>query len=103
MIINFTFGGPILNGKLNDLDRLNGFLVPANGVFKHFATFSSGLILTIPGMTWKEVADKRFAPIIDLYGNPDSLVKIFTLIKIEEKGEKKNIRWNIFLSLLISE
>ena len=28
----FTFGGPILNGKLNDLDRFNGFLVPANGV-----------------------------------------------------------------------
>ena len=82
----FTFGGPILNGKLNDLDRFNGFLVPANGVLKHFATFSSSLILTIPGMSWKEITDKKFAPIIDLYGNPDSLVKIFSLVKIEEKG-----------------
>ena len=92
----FTFGGPILNGKLNDLDRLNGFLVPANGVLKHFATFSSGLILTIPGMTWKEVSDKRFAPIIDLYGNPDSLVKIFNLVKIEEKGREEEILGGIF-------
>ena len=92
----FTFGGPILNGKLNDLDRLNGFLVPANGVLKHFATFSSGLILTIPGMSWKEIADKRFAPIIDLYGNPDSLVKIFNLVKIEEKGREEEILGGIF-------
>ena len=92
----FTFGGPILNGKLNDLDRLNGFLVPANGVLKHFATFSSGLILTIPGMSWKEIADKKFAPIIDLYGNPDSLVKIFDLVKIEEKGREEEVLGGIF-------
>ena len=92
----FTFGGPILNGKLNDLDRLNGFLVPANGVLKHFATFSSGLILTIPGMTWKEVSDKKFAPVIDLYGNPDSLVKIFDLVKIEEKGREEEVLGGIF-------
>ena len=82
----FTFGGPILNGKLNALDRFNGFLVPANGVLKHFATFSSGLVVTIPGMSWKELIDKQFAPVLDLYGNPDSLVKIFSLVKIEEKG-----------------
>ena len=85
----FTFGGPIFNGKLNDLDRLNGFLVPANGVLKHFATFSSGLIFTIPGMSWKEILDKKFAPITDFYGKRDSLVKIFSLVKIEEKGREE--------------
>ena len=92
----FTFGGPILNGKLNDLDRLNGFLVPANGVLKHFATFSSGLILTIPGMSRPEIADKKFAPIIDLYGNPDSLVKIFDFVNIVEKGREEEVLGGIF-------
>ena len=91
----FTFGGPIF-GKLNDLDRFNGFLVPANGVLKHFATFSSGLILTVPGMSWKEVADKKFAPIIDLYGKPDSLVKIFSLVKIEEKGREEEVLGGVY-------
>ena len=84
----FTFGGPILNGVLNELDRFNGFLVPANGVLKNFATFSSGLILTVP-MSFSELRVKNFAPIIDLYGNPDSLVKIFSLVKIEEKGREE--------------
>ena len=92
----FTFGGPMLNGKLNDLDRLNGFLVPANGVLKHFTTFSSGLVLTIPGMSGREILDKKFAPIIDLYGNPDSLVKIFNLVKIEEKGREEEVLGGIF-------
>ena len=84
----FTFGGPILNGVLNELDRFNGFLVPANGVLKNFATFSSGLILTVP-MSFSELRVKNFDPIIDLYGNPDSLVKIFSLVKIEEKGKEE--------------
>ena len=47
----FTFGGPILNGRLNDLDKFNGFLVPANGLLKNFVTFSTGLILNIPPTT----------------------------------------------------
>ena len=96
----FTFGGPILNGKLNALDRLNGFLVPANGVLKHFATFSSGLVLTIPGMTMKEVEDKKYAPVFDLYGNSDSLVKIFSLVKIEEKGEEEEEIGGIYFRLI---
>ena len=91
----FTFGGPILNGKLNDLDRLNGFLVPANGVLKHFATFSSGIILTIP-MSLYEIAIKKYAPIIDMYGNPDSLVKIFSLVKIEENGKEEEVLGGIY-------
>ena len=82
----FTFGGPILNGEWDKLDRFNGFLVPANGVLKHFATFSTNLIITIPGMLFVDIEFKKFAPIIDVYGKPDSLTKIFSLVKIEEKG-----------------
>ena len=82
----FTFGGPILNGKLNYLDRFNGFLVPANGLLKNFITFSSGLTLTVPGITLKEFEDKNAKPLIDFYGQKDSLTKIFSLVKIEEKG-----------------
>ena len=87
----FTFGGSILNGEEVDqlLYRLNGFLVPANGVLKHFATFSSGLILNIPGVTLGDLFKEKFKPIIDLYGNKDSLVKIFSLVKIEEKGSEE--------------
>ena len=96
----FTFGGPILNGKLNVLDKFNGFLVPSNGVLKNFATFSSGLVLTIPGMSMKEVVDKKYAPVIDLYGNSDSLVKIFTLVKIEEKGEEEEELGGIYFRLI---
>ena len=82
----FTFGGPILNGELNYLDRFNGFLVPANGLLKNFITFSSGLTLTIPGISLKELEDKNLKPLIDFYGQKDSLTKIFSLLKIEEKG-----------------
>ena len=96
----FTFGGPILNGKLNALDRFNGFLVQANGLLKNFATFSSGLILTVPGMTVKEVEDKKFAPVFDLYGNSDSLVKIFSLVKIEENGEEEEELGGIYFRLI---
>ena len=88
----FTFGGPILNGKLRELDKLNGFLVPANGVLKHFVTFSSGLVLDVPGV--KRPEDLVFLnnkPIIDLYGKPDSLLKLFTLIKIEQEGEEEEL------------
>ena len=96
----FTFGGPILNGKLNALDKFNGFLVPANGVLKHFATFSSGLVLTIPGMSMKEVVDKKYAPVFELYGNSDSLVKIFSLVKIEEKGEEEEEIGGLYFRLI---
>ena len=96
----FTFGGPILNGKLNALDRFNGFLVPANGVLKNFVTYSSGLVLTIPGMTVKELVDKKYAPVFNLYGNRDSLVKIFSLVKIEEKGEEEEEIGGIYFRLI---
>ena len=95
----FTFGGPILNGKLNDLDRFNGFLVPVNGVLKHFITFSTGLILTIPGKSFDDLIDENFKPVIDLYGNSDSLVKIFSLVKIEEKGREEEELGGIYFRL----
>ena len=47
-------------------------------------------------MSWKEIADKKFKPIIDLYGNPDSLVKIFSLVKIEEKGKEEEVLGGIY-------
>ena len=82
----FTFGGPTLDHELFDLDRFNGFLVPANGVLKHFATFSSGIILTFPGKSFTDLLDENLDPFIKFYVKPDSLVKIFSLVKIEEKG-----------------
>ena len=95
----FTFGGPILNGKLNDLDRFNGFLVPSNGVLKHFITFSTGLILTIPGKSFNDIIYENFKPVIDLYGNSDSLVKIFSLVKIEERGREEEELGGIYFRL----
>ena len=86
----FTFGGPILNGKLRELDKLNGFLVPANGVLKHFVTFSSGLVLDVPGVKAEELLNDH-KPITDLYGSKDSLLKIFTLMKIEENGDEEEL------------
>ena len=82
----FRFGGPTLDDELFDLDRINGFLVPANGVLKHFATYSSGIILTVSGMSYDDLFHENFNYFIKIYGQPDSLVKIFTLVKIEEKG-----------------
>ena len=96
----FTFGGAILQEELNDLKRLNGFLVPANGVLKNFFTFSTGLILTIPGKSFKEVLDENLKPIVDLYGNSDSLVKIFSLVKIEEKGKEEELLGGIYFRLI---
>ena len=95
----FTFGGPILNGKLNDLDRFNGFLIPANGVLKNFTTFSTGLIITIPGKNEKELIAEKFKSIIDLYGNPDSSVKIFSLVKIEEQGREEEVVGAVYFRL----
>ena len=86
----FTFGGPILNGKLRELDKLNGFLVAANGVLKHFVTFSSGLVLDVPGVKAEELLNDH-KPITDLYGTKDSLLKLFTLMKIEENGDEEEL------------
>ena len=96
----FTFGGPILNGKLNVLNKFNGFLVPANGVLKNFVTYSTGLIITVPNMSLNELKDEKFASVFNLYGNKDSLVKIFTLVKIEEKGKEEEELGGIYFRLI---
>ena len=79
----FTFGGPILNGKLNELDRFNGFLVPANGVIKHFTTISTGLIHDVSHSKSLESGVKN---IIELYGKKDNPATIFSFMKIKEYG-----------------
>ena len=95
----FTFGGPILNGELNILDKFNGFLVPANGVLKHFVTFSSSVVVTIPNVTIGELIGKNYKPLIDLYGKPDILVKLFSLVKIEEKGKEEEVVGEMYFKL----
>ena len=85
----FTFGGPTLDHERFDLDKFNGFLVPANGILKHFTTFSSGLILTFPGKSFTDLTNENFDSLIKFYGKPDSLVKIFSLVKTEEKGTEE--------------
>ena len=53
----FTFGGPILEDKrLNETwqNWFNGFLVPANGVIKHFTTLSTGLRHSLTGSKYTE-------------------------------------------------
>ena len=57
----FTFGGPILNDKIlagSWQNWYNGFLVPANGVIKHFTTFSTGLKHNIPFSDAEEIYNK---------------------------------------------
>ena len=75
-------------------------MVPANGVLKNFVTYSSGLVITIPGMSLKELVDKKYAPVTNLYGNSDSLVKIFSLVKIEERGEEEEEIGGIYFRLI---
>ena len=87
----FTFGGPILNGKLNNFDKFNGFLVPANGVIKHFTTLSTGLIHNFPPSNAKEFMKEGFKNIIDLYGKRDNPSIIFNLVKIENYNAEEEI------------
>ena len=68
----FTFGGPILNRNIFNLDKLNGFLVPADGFIKHFTMKSTGLVLNIPPNTISTTRtvtpkDAVFNEIVKLY------------------------------------
>ena len=81
----FTFGGPILNRNIFNLDKYNGFLVPADGFIKHFTIKSTGLVLNIPSNMIKTddiiKSDKiAYNRIKDLYNNEQT--KLFNLIKI---------------------
>ena len=87
----FTFGGPILNGKINELDIFNGFLVPANGVIKHFTVFSTGIINSTPPYTYSEFFKRGLRTLIELYGKKDNPTKIFSLVKIENNGREEEV------------
>ena len=96
----FTFGGPILNGRLNDLDRFNGFLVPANGLLLNFITFSTGLVVNItPTIKDEQLIRNLINVLITLYGNKDNLTKIFSLIKLENRGKVEEVVGGIYFYL----
>ena len=79
----FTFGGPILNGKLNDLDKYNGFLVPADGMLKHVSIVSTGLVLNIPLNTIPSSSlDEALKEINKIYAYDAKRIKLFSLIRI---------------------
>ena len=86
----FTFGGSISNDRPNNYNRYNGFLVPANGVIKHFTTFSTGLLLNIK-------SSSELKKYVDKYGKKDKPTPIFSLMKIENRGqEEENIGSVVF-------
>ena len=103
----FTFGGPILNRNIFNLDKYNGFLVPADGFIKHFAINSTGLILNIPpntistDVTVKPV-DGAFNEILKLYRDINKPTKLFNLIKIKSNFEIEIIG-SVFLFLQIGD
>ena len=95
----FTFGGPILNGKLNKLDRFNGFLVPAPGLLKNFVSYSTGIITFIPEkFKNKNINDTVPNLLIKLFGS-DTKIKLFSLIKIGESGKEMEVLGEVFFSL----
>ena len=81
----FTFGGPILNGKLNDLDKYNGFLVPADGMLKHVSIVSTGLVLNIPLNTIPASSlDEALKEINKIYAYDAKRIKLFSLVRIDK-------------------
>ena len=86
----FTFGGPILNRNIYNLDKYNGFLVPANGFIKHFTINSTGLILNIPPNTILYTPEGlgSYNKIKKFYSDIDKPIKLFTLIKINSIGKE---------------
>ena len=97
----FTFGGPIINRNIFNLDKFNGFLVPANGFIKHFTMISTGLVLNIPPNTInteRTVAptDSTMKEIEKLYGDLKNPTKIFSLIRIK-KSDIEEIIGSVFI------
>ena len=99
----FTFGGPIINNRIYNLDKFNGFLVPTDGFIKHFAIYSTGLVLnvlpnTTPTDFLKETGPKTLN---ELYGKKDNPIKVFSLVKIGNIGtqEEKEIIGSVFITL----
>ena len=96
----FTFGGPILDNKINILDRFNGFLVPTDGVIKHFSMRSTGLVLNVPpNITTKDFLEKTGSySIYNFYGRKKPL-KIFSLMKSTELDLEFEVIGSVFFSL----
>ena len=99
----FTFGGPILDKKKNNLDRFNGFMVPVDGVIKHVSIYSMGLVLNTPLNTSPIDFLEGTGPnsIYKLYGNKDNPIKIFSLVKVGNFGivENDEIIGSVFLNI----
>ena len=94
----FTFGGPILNGKLNDLDKYNGFLVPADGMLKHVSIFSTGLVLNIPLNTIPSSSlDEALKEINKIYAHDAKRIKLFSLIRTRSIFFSDEILGSVFV------
>ena len=93
----FTFGGPILNRNIFNLDKYNGFLIPADGFIKHFTIKSTGLVLNIPPNTITLTPfDNAVKEIEKLYADTTNPPKLFSLIRIAEFG-KDEIIGSVFM------
>ena len=94
----FTFGGPIINRNIFNLDKFNGFLVPADGFIKHFSMYSTGLVFNVPPNTISTATpvETRFKEIEKLYGDYKKPTKIFSLVKVE-RIEKEEIIGSVFI------
>ena len=100
----FTFGGPIINRKIYNLDKFNGFLVPVDGFIKHFSMYSTGLVLNVlPNTTPADFLNKKTGPhtLKELYGKKDNPTKVFSLVKIGNIGiqEEKEIIGSVFITI----
>ena len=99
----FTFGGPIINNRIYNLDKFNGFLVPTDGFIKHFAIYSTGLVLNVLPNTTPTDFSKETGPksLDELYGKKDNPTKIFSLEKIGNIGieKEKEIIGSVFITL----
>ena len=87
----FTFGGPIIEERITPgswQNWYNGFLVPANGVIKHFTTLSTGLLHSVIGSKYNEALYKKNLDVLHRKNNP---IQLFSLMKINIEGEKELI------------
>ena len=96
----FTFGGSIINKKIFNLDKYNGFLVPVDGFIKHFSIYSTGLVLNLPPNTLSSTlpADTWIKTFEKFYGNRNKPTKIFSLVKLKNFGsDKEEIMGSVFI------
>ena len=99
----FTFGGPIINRRIYNLNKFNGFLVPVDGFIKHFSIYSTGLVLNVSPNTTPTDFLKETGPktLNELYGKKDNPTKVFSLVKIGNIAteEEKEIIGSVFITL----